>query len=191
MKLSADIDIDFADRDAACALIQHTPALMRQNGELKRHNSGIYVTPIPADAVLGTASILYEEAEERGYFKLDFLNQSVYQLIKSPAHLQELLATTPPWHRLQEREFVEQLTQINTSYSQIAKLPEPIDSIARMAMFIALIRPGKKHLIGSSWAEIGQKIWDRNVDGYTFRKSHAVAYAHLVAVHMNLLNQRA
>lgn len=191
MKISADIDIDFADRDQARALIAHTPALMKQNGELKRHNSGIYVTPIPADAVLGTASILYEEAEERGYFKLDFLNQSVYQLVRSPEHLEELLATEPPWHRLAEREFVEQLTQINTSYAAIQRLQEPINTIARMAMFIALIRPGKKHLIGASWRDIASEIWDRNVDGYTFRKSHAVAYAHLVAVHMNLLNQRA
>ena len=62
------------------------------------------------------------------------------------------------------------------------------DSIPRMAMFLAVMRPGKSKLRNKSWAEINQTVWDRNVTGYTFRKSHAIAYANLVVVHMNLLN---
>ena len=52
--MSADIDIDFADRETALRLIQHVPA-RQSNG--RRHNSGIYVTDIPRDPVnqLGTA----------------------------------------------------------------------------------------------------------------------------------------
>ena len=68
-------------------------------------------------------------------------------------------------------------------------MPEPIDSIPRLAMFLAIIRPGKKHLIGNTWAEIAKTVWDKAEDGYTFKKSHSIAYAHLVVVHMNLLNQ--
>jgi hypothetical protein len=68
-------------------------------------------------------------------------------------------------------------------------MPEPIDSIPRLAMFLAVIRPSKKHLIGEPWNVVNQSVWDRNVDGYVFRKSHAVAYAHLVVVHMNLLKE--
>jgi len=56
-----------------------------------------------------------------------------------------------------------------------------------LAMFLALIRPGKRHLIGSSWAEISKTIWDKGDDGYVFKKSHSLAYSHLVVVHMNLL----
>lgn len=66
-------------------------------------------------------------------------------------------------------------------------MPEPIDSIPRLAMFLALIRPAKKHLIGKSWKEVAETIWDKGSDGYSFKKSHAIAYAHLVVVHMNLL----
>jgi DNA polymerase III alpha subunit len=54
-------------------------------------------------------------------------------------------------------------------------------------MFISLIRPGKKHLIGKTWREIAETIWDRDEEGYSFKRSHAVAYAQLVVVHMNLL----
>jgi DNA polymerase III alpha subunit len=55
-------------------------------------------------------------------------------------------------------------------------------------MFLALIRPAKKHLIGKKWSEIARSVWDKDGDGdYAFRHSHSVAYAQLVVVHMNLL----
>ena len=67
-------------------------------------------------------------------------------------------------------------------------MPEAIDSIPRMAMFLSIIRPAKRHLVGKSWKEIALTVWNKpNDDSYFFKKSHAVSYAHLVAVHMNLL----
>jgi hypothetical protein len=71
----------------------------------------------------------------------------------------------------------------------MTSMPEPIDSITRMAMFLAVIRPGKKHLIGKSWREVSQTVWSKDADGYAFKKSHSIAYAHLVAVHANLLTE--
>jgi hypothetical protein len=68
----------------------------------------------------------------------------------------------------------------------LLKCPEPVNSIPRMAMFLALIRPGKRHLVGRTWQEISKTVWNAT-DEYTFKKSHSVAYAHLVAVHMNLI----
>jgi hypothetical protein len=70
----------------------------------------------------------------------------------------------------------------------ICNLPEPIDTIPRMAMFLAAIRPGKKHLIGQPWKDVAKTIWDKVEGEYTFKKAHAVSYAHLVVVHMNLIN---
>jgi DNA polymerase III alpha subunit len=52
---------------------------------------------------------------------------------------------------------------------------------------LALIRPAKRHLIGEKWKTIAETIWDAEDEGYAFKKSHAVAYAHLVCVHINLL----
>ncbi len=70
------------------------------------------------------------------------------------------------------------------------KRPEPFNSIPRLAMFLAVIRPAKRNLIGQTWKEISKTVWIDNNTGYTFKKSHAVAYAQLVVVHMNLLEEQ-
>ena len=90
--MSADIDIDFADRNQLLELIQHTPARQLHQGQVRRHNSGVYVTNIPQDPVNQCAAIDYKVAEELGYFKIDLLNMSVYQLIASPEHYATALA---------------------------------------------------------------------------------------------------
>ena len=69
-------------------------------------------------------------------------------------------------------------------------MPEPNNSIPRLAMALAIIRPSKKHLIGLPWKEVAKTIWDREEGAeYGFKKAHAVAYAHLVAVHANILEE--
>jgi len=185
MKFESDIDIDLGDREKLLALIDHTPASIRKN-EIKKHNTGIYVTEIPYDPVNQMCALDYEEAEDRGYFKLDLLNVHVYNQIKDEHHLMELMRD-PLWSKLYDPLFVEKLIHIGNHYNSIKKMPEPIDTIPRLAMFLAAIRPGKKHLIGLPWAEVSKSIWEKEEGSYTFKKSHAVAYAHLVVVHMNLL----
>jgi hypothetical protein len=186
MVMSADIDIDFANRETVLKLIQHVPA-RQSNG--RKHNSGIYVTDIPADPVNQCAAIDYEEAEQRGYFKLDFLNMSVYQLIRDPVHYEEMLTATPPWERLwTDHAWASQLAHVG-NYTDLLRVMKP-DSIPRMAAFISIIRPGKAHLQTCPWTEVFATVWDGDESrGYTFKKSHAVSYAALVALHMNLLNQ--
>jgi hypothetical protein len=187
--MSADIDIDFADRTKILNLIHHTPARQIVDGRVRRHNSGVYVTDIPHDPVNNCAAIDYETAEQRGYFKIDFLNMSVYQLIRDPDHYQQMLTNTPPWERLcTEPEWTKQLVHIG-NYTELLSTMKP-DSIPRMAAFISIIRPGKAHLQNKSWSEVFEKVWDGDeTKGYTFKKSHAVSYAALVVLHMNLLNE--
>jgi len=187
--MSADIDIDLPDRQAVLSLISHTPARQMHNGHVRRHNSGVYVTTIPTDPIMGCAAIDYEQADKRGYFKLDFLNMSVYNLVKSPEHLDELMAAEPPWERLwTDTKWAEQLVHVG-GHIQLLQQMKP-DSIPRMAAFISVIRPGKAHLQRRSWEEVFAQVWDGNTqDGYTFKKAHALGYAMLVKVQMNLLNQ--
>jgi DNA polymerase III alpha subunit len=59
-------------------------------------------------------------------------------------------------------------------------------SIEQLAMFIALLRPGKRHLIGKSWQTIEAEIWIPT-EKYYFKKSHAIAYATSIVVQLNLL----
>jgi hypothetical protein len=186
MRIDSDIDIDFGDRDKLLELIKHTPASMRNITPMRRHNTGVYITDIPYDPVNNMSALHYEDAEKRGYFKLDLLNVHVYSQVRDEKHLIELMYE-PDWSKLNDRVFVEKLIHLANHYQSIQKMPEPINSIPRLAMFLALIRPAKKHLIGKTWREVSQTIWDRENDGYSFKKSHAIAYAQLVVVHMNLL----
>jgi hypothetical protein len=63
------------------------------------------------------------------------------------------------------------------------------DSIARMAAFISIIRPGKAHLQNQPWDQVFASVWDGDDSrGYVFKKSHSVSYAALVALHMNLID---
>ena len=161
---------------------------MRNVNPVRNHATGVYVTDIPYDPVNNIASIDYVEAEKRGYFKLDLLNVHVYESIKNEEHLLKLMVE-PDWNKLNNQSFVEKLIHLNNQYYNLQKMPEPINSIPRLAMFLAIIRPGKKHLIGKTWKEIAETVWTKGSDGYTFKKSHSLGYAWLVAVHMNLIEE--
>ena len=186
MKFNSDIDIDLGDRDKLLSHIRHTKASIRKN-EIKKHNTGVYVTEIPYDPINDMSALDYEVAEDRGYIKLDILNVHVYNQIKDEQHLISLMRE-PNWQLLNDEKFVEQLIHLGNHYNSLRKMPEPVNSIPRLAMFLALIRPAKKHLIGLSWNEVSKNIWEKEEGTYSFKKSHAIAYAHLVVVHMNLLS---
>jgi len=187
--MSADIDIDLADREQLLKLIQATPARQVTQGQVRKHNSGIYVTDIPYDPVNECASIDYETAEKLGYFKIDLLNMTVYQLIKSPEHYKELLAQEPDWQRLwTDSAWAKKLVHVG-NYTDLLASMKP-DSIPRMAAFISIIRPGKAYLQNKSWTEVFETVWDGDSSqGFVFKHAHAIGYAKLVALHMNLINQ--
>lgn len=190
MKFKSDIDIDFGNRDLILEHIKHVPAAMRKVTPIRKHATGVHITEIPYDPEVDMASIDYSDAESRGYFKLDMLNVHVYQYVKDERHLIELMRE-PNWDLLKDKNFVEKLIHLSNHYSTIRSLIEPVNSIPRLAMLLALIRPGKRHLIGKTWEEISKTIWDRDSDGYIFKKSHSLAYAQLVVVHMNLLEEQS
>ena len=83
-----DIDIDFADRNEILGKLKHRVAKLDTG---KKHNTGVYVTEIPHNPVDMLSTIDYETAEDRGYFKLDFLNVSIYEKVKDEDHLKELM----------------------------------------------------------------------------------------------------
>lgn len=186
--MSADVDIDFADRKQILDLIEHIPARQENNNEVRKHNSGVFVTDIPRDPIHGCSSIDYREAETRGYFKIDFLNQSVYELIQNQDHYNRMLSKEPNWNLLLDAQFCERVVHIG-NYADLVADMRP-DSIPRMAAFIAIIRPGKAHLQRQSWETVFASVWDGNDSrGFVFKKSHSISYARLVALHINLLEE--
>jgi hypothetical protein len=187
--MKADIDLDLADRDQLLKLISATPARQLHQGQVRRHNSGVYVTDIPYDPINDCASIDYEQAEQLGYFKIDLLNMSVYQLVKTPEHYEQMLLQEPNWTRLwSDTDWAKQLVHVG-NYTTLLETMRP-DSIPRMAAFISIIRPGKAHLQNRPWSEVFESVWDGDDSkGFVFKHAHAIGYAALVALHMNLLSQ--
>ena len=151
----------------------------------------LFRSDIPYDPVHECAAIDYESAEQRGYFKIDLLNMTVYNLVKTPEHYEQMLAQEPPWERLwTDSAWASQLVHVG-NYTGLLATMKP-DSIPRMAAFISIIRPGKAHLQTRPWAEVFDSVWDGNSSqGFVFKKAHALGYSKLVALHMNLLNQSA
>lgn len=189
MKFQGDVDIDFGSRELILEHIKHVPASMREVSPIRKHSSGVHVTDVPYDPVNDMASIDYAKAEARGYFKLDLLNVHVYSQVRDEAHLKYLMRE-PNWDMLLYKETVEQLIHLGNHFYSIQRMPDPINSIPRLAMFLAIIRPAKKHLIGQSWSDVSKQVWEKDMDGgYSFKRSHSVGYAHLVVVHMNLLRE--
>jgi hypothetical protein len=189
MKFTSDIDIDVADREQALALLEHTGATIVRDEKITNHNTGVYFTAIPTDPFTGRAALDYEAAEEQGYFKIDILNVGLYQQIKTEEHLLQLMQQEPAWDRLYDPDFCARLIHIGAHYDTLIRMPEAVNSITRLAMFLAVIRPAKRHLIGRTWREVAETVWEKPADdGYYFKKAHAISYAHLVAVNINLIS---
>ena len=184
--MSADIDIDTFDRDKILEKIQHINASRMQDGEFKRHNSGVYVTQIPHNPFKNLSTIPFKEANDRGYIKIDLLNVSIYEHVRDESHLNYLMSTEPIWELLDNEEFCNKLFHINGHHDLVKKMQPR--SVEQLAAVLAIIRPSKRHLEGKSWNEVFASVWDKPTDdSYYFKKAHAISYAFAIIVQMNLL----
>ena len=178
-----DIDIDFADRDVILNKIHHRVARLNTG---KKHNTGVYVTEAPHNPVDNLCTIDHKTAEDRGYFKLDFLNVSIYKDVRDETHLQELMERKPIWQLLEHKDFVDNVFHLS-GHDSLLKQLKPT-SVEQLAATLAIIRPAKRHLAKESWSKILQEVWRKPTNGeYYFKKAHAFSYAMAVVVHMNLL----
>jgi len=181
-----DIDIDFADRDIVLSKIQHRVAKLDSG---KKHNTGIYTTEIPHNPIDNLATVEHKAADERGYFKLDFLNVSIYKDVRDEAHLTELMEKEPLWQLLEHEDFSEKVFHLN-GHSALLKVLKP-NSVLKLAATLAIIRPAKRHLVNESWETIMKEVWTKPTDGaYYFKKAHAVSYAMACVVHINLMCEK-
>ena len=184
MRVVTDIDIDVADRDLILGLFRHVPATLTDG---RKHNTGVYFHDVPVDPRTGQCTIPYKEAEdEYGLFKMDILNVHVYRGVRDREHLDELMSREPIWESLEVHGFCSQLFHLN-GHEELCALMKP-RSIGQLAAVLAVIRPSKRHLAGRPWDEVMEEVWKKDPDGgYSFKKSHAVAYAEVVRVQMNML----
>lgn len=198
MRIATDIDVDVRDRNEVLKHFHHIPASMYKNDLLVKHNSGIYFQEIPLDPISKNSAIDYEEAENRGWFKVDLLNVSIYDEIKDEEHLDRLLNIEPYWELLEHKDFIikEKIWQISNERSaKIVSKMKP-KSIEEMAMILGIIRPAKMHLFEKSWNYIRKNIWippqktDKHYKTF-FKKPHAIAYATIISIQLNLIVEQA
>ncbi len=116
-----DIDIDFADRNLILDKIEHRVAKLDTG---KKHNTGVYVTECPHNPIDNLSTIEHKTAEERGYFKLDFLNVSIYKDVKNEAHLNTLMEKEPLWQLLEHKDFSDQVFHLN-GHSELLQQLKP------------------------------------------------------------------
>jgi hypothetical protein len=186
-KVTTDIDIDFADRDSALVGLLHVAASRDHNGDKIKHPTGVYFQNVPTDPFNGFSSLDYEAAAEQGYFKIDFLNNTIYTDVRDEEHLISLMEE-PDWDLLEHEEIVSMLAHIHRSFGLVSSIrPRSVDDLA---VVLALMRPGKRHLMGKKRNEIDAEIWQTGEDGFVFKRAHAIAYAVSIVVQLNLICEK-
>ncbi len=184
--MSTDVDIDFANREQALSLLDHTPAMIKDGAKEKKHNTGVYFHNVPMNPFTGFATLDYKQAEEQGWFKIDLLNVGIYANFESNEQIDSLLTKEPAWELLEHKEIIEQLFHIHNHADTVIRMKPR--SVEQLAMVLAVIRPGKKHLIGQSWSSIEKEVWTKTDDVYSFKKSHAIGYAMAIVLQMNKMS---
>jgi hypothetical protein len=188
-----DIDINLDDRRRILDVLPHVPATRfiensRPERGSRRHDTGVYFQCVPLNASTASADFHHKSAP-KGVFKVDFLNLHSLSGMQT-AEMVRTFATQPPdWALLKERDVVQTLPEINRHYEVVQKFfPSRVEHLATL---VAAIRPAfRKHLnTCSSIEELSRKIWTgEKSDGYSFKRSHAFAYATHIVMIMNQIS---
>lgn len=185
-----DIDLDLkTDFDPLEVFDEAIRASMVKNNELVKHNVGVYFQSIPVDSMTGFAAIPYEQAEEVGYFKIDFLHLSLLDVFETKEEIRELLKLEPDWSLLMRRDVVEKLFQIHRQYDLVSKIGPK--SVQELADVLAMMRPGKRILLEKYLKdkEAIRPLLYRQArdDKSSFKKSHSIAYALNIVLQLHLV----
>lgn len=189
-----DVDVSSTTREDILNKLKHIPASKINDKGIFPHNVGVYFCDIPIDKITELASIDYKRAEEDfGFFKVDILHNTIYDKFSTRKDVEDSINKEPNWNLLKNPLAVEKLPHINNYADLLLKLPL-ITSVEELAMFIAIIRPGKKYLIDSvlknGWKSIEDKIWLKEENGFQFKKSHSIAYALSIVCCLNSLDKK-
>ncbi len=183
-----DIDIDLPTTFNPLDIFPNAVlASMVKDSTLTKHPVGIYFQNIPVDAVTQLSAIPYEQAGEIGYFKIDMLHLSVLDHFDNKQEIRILARTDPDWSLLQSPSVVAKLFQISKHYDTVSQVNP--QSIQELGDVIALIRPGKKHLLAAYLKnkEVIRKELYRKTDKYYFKKSHSISYATTIVLQLHLI----
>ena len=89
----------------------------------------------------GYSTIDPKQAEEEGWFKVDFPNNHIYKDIIDEQHLDKLIATEPMWELLEHQRSCREIILINNHFDIVKQYK--LQSLEQLAMILAIIRPAK------------------------------------------------
>lgn len=184
-----DIDIDLrSDFDPIQYFQDAVRASMVKDNQLIKHPAGVYFQPIPIDKITGLAAIPYEQADQVGFFKIDFLHLTLLDWFENKNEIRTLLKIEPDWNLLQKPENVAKLFQISKHFELISQIKPR--SVQELGDCIALIRPGKRNLAQAYVKNrelIRKELYRKPEEGYYFKKGHAISYALNIVLQLHLL----
>lgn len=188
MKKIPDVDIDVVstiDRTLfGVRAINYDESTQR----ILQHNSGIYFknSGIPVDKETGNAAISFDEAQTLGFMKVDLLSNTVYDGFTSKKEVLDAFNAPTDWEKLENADYVAKLPHLYNHVDIVLELhPQSLEDLADV---LALIRPGKKHLLLDYKQDKGRtrdRLYVKTDEAVYFKKSHAYAYAAMLICYMN------
>lgn len=181
MKTIFDVDIDVSpvtekERYGVQAMVYN-----EEQSKILPHPSGIYLEEVPVDPVTGLCAFDYKYGDAVGVMKVDVLNNSIYKAFNSKKDVLDALNQEVKWSEFRKRDVVENLPHLGKHFDLVEKI-EP-SSIIELADVLALIRPGKEHLIEpylKNRTRTRKNLYREPKTGMYFKKSHAVSYAMMI-----------
>lgn len=182
-----DIDIDLKTDFDPKEFFDVTLASMVENGELKKHNAGVYFQHVPKDTVTGLSAIPYKDAEDEGFIKIDMLHLSILNMFDSKYEIKELLKREPDWDLLKKRTVVEKLFQLGKHYEVVYKIAPR--SISELSDALAIIRPSKRRLLDKYLKDkdsVIKELYTKR-EPSDMRKSHTIPYSMIIVLQLHLI----
>lgn len=182
-----DIDIDLPPKFKPEEFFKVVRASIVENGELKKHNAGVYFQNMPVDTVTNLSAIPYKDAEANGFFKIDMLPLHLLDNFESKDEIRELIKIEPDWTLMEDEEVVTKLFHLSRHYETVSKMKPK--SVSDLADCLAIIRPNKTHLIdkyAKNKRAVIKELYTKR-DASDLRKSHAIPYALLIVLQLHLI----
>lgn len=186
-----DIDIDtpsaFDPKDIFADVVS---ASMVNGGRFRKHPAGVYFQELPTEPTQDVACVPYNIAPHFGLFKVDFLHLSLLDAFESKAQIRELMHKEPDWSMIQDPEVVAELFQLKNHYD-VLQWVQP-RSVEELADCVALIRPGKRHLLDqykTNQIQTRKELYKQPLPKGCFKKAHAIAYAFNIVLQMHMFQK--
>lgn len=182
MSRSFDIDIDVKSKTSKEGFGIRAMVYNEEAESVLPHPSGYYIQKVPVDSITGNAAIDYKDGESKDLLKVDILTNSSYDIFQSKEDLLRCVDKEPNWKLLRDRKVVESLPHISKHYDFVKEVSPT--NIEELADCLALIRPGKTHLIDlyrESRDRARRQLYRKPKTGVYFKRSHAISYAVMIS----------